>query len=164
MLAFLKLVPLKDWLYAGVIALLLIVFGAYTKHERSVGAARILSADAAALVRATEKTAAETQRLKDLADKAEHAHDQEIADLRLYRATHPVHVGVCHAAGNNQPSVPSTAGSNSGNASPGSSSGDVLQVPAGDSLGISDIGPLLDILAGKADAVSAQLREYQSTR
>lgn len=161
MLAFLRLVPLKDWLYAGIIALLLIAFGAYTKHERSVGAARILSADAAALVRATEKTAAESQRLKEIADTAEHTHDQEIADLRLYRATHPVHVGVCHAAGNNQPSVPSTAPPNDGNASPSPSSGDVLPVPAGDS-GEQDIGGLLDVLAGKADAVSAQLREYQS--
>lgn len=161
MLAFLRLVPLKDWLYAGIIAALLIAFGAYTKHERTVGASRILAADAAALVKATATAKAETDRLQKKADEAEHAHDQEIADLRLYRATHPVHVGVCHATGNNQPGVPSTAGSDPSHASPGASSGDVLPVPAGDS-GEQDIGPLLDVLAGKADAVSSQLREYQN--
>lgn len=163
MLAFLKLVPLKDGLYAAAIAALLIVFGAYTKHERTVGASRILVADAAALVKATATAKAETDRLQKKADEAEHAHDKEIADLRLYRATHPVHVGVCHATGNSQPSVPSPAGSDSGHAGASSTTGDVQPVPAGDS-GEQDIGGLLDILAGKADAVSAQLREYQSTR
>jgi hypothetical protein len=33
-------------------------------------------------------------------------------------------------------------------------------VPAGDSVG-EDIGPLLDLLANRADQVSAQLREFQ---
>jgi hypothetical protein len=44
-LAFLKVIPVKDWIYGAVIALLLAGFGWYTVHERHEGAAKILAAD-----------------------------------------------------------------------------------------------------------------------
>lgn len=47
MLALLKLVPLKDWLYIGCIAVLLAGFASYTVHERHVGEAVIEKKDAA---------------------------------------------------------------------------------------------------------------------
>ena len=39
MTALLSLIPLKDWLYGGLIVALLIGFGWYTHRERSIGAA-----------------------------------------------------------------------------------------------------------------------------
>lgn len=45
MLALLKLIPFKDWVYCGVILSLLAAFGWYTVHERHEGAAIILAAD-----------------------------------------------------------------------------------------------------------------------
>lgn len=39
MTALLALIPGKDWLYCGAIAALLVGFGVYTHHERSLGAA-----------------------------------------------------------------------------------------------------------------------------
>jgi hypothetical protein len=44
--ALLALVPLKDWIYAGIIATLLVGFGVYTVHERHEGAHKIEIADA----------------------------------------------------------------------------------------------------------------------
>lgn len=46
-LAFLKLIPVKDWLYAAAIALLLGLFTWYTIHERHEGAEKIEQKDAA---------------------------------------------------------------------------------------------------------------------
>lgn len=37
MLALLKLVPLRDWLYIGLITAILAAFGLYTVHERHIG-------------------------------------------------------------------------------------------------------------------------------
>ena len=109
MLAFLKLVPLKTWLYVGVLVALLVSFGMYTSHERTIGAARILAADAAALVKAQRLADIQTAALAQKAEDASHVHDQELTDLRTYRSSHPVHVGVCRAAGNSIPSVSSAA-------------------------------------------------------
>lgn len=38
-MGFLSLVPIKDWLYVGAIVALLIGFGVFVHHERSLGAA-----------------------------------------------------------------------------------------------------------------------------
>ena len=50
--ALLALVPLKDWVYCGVIAALGITFGWYTVHERNIGEAKL----AASVASATKKT------------------------------------------------------------------------------------------------------------
>jgi len=63
MLALLKLIPIKDYLYAAVIALLVGLFLSYTVHERHVGAAKVeaknaaLQAAATALNKASESLA-----------------------------------------------------------------------------------------------------------
>ena len=46
MFAFLKLIPLKDYLYGAAILALLVAFGAFTLHERQVGMNKIEAADA----------------------------------------------------------------------------------------------------------------------
>lgn len=61
MLALLKLIPLKDWLYGGVIVALLIGFGVFVHHERNVGATKVITADAAAVAKqAAHNTEIET--------------------------------------------------------------------------------------------------------
>jgi hypothetical protein len=60
--ALLALVPVKDWVYVGIIAGLLATFGWYTFHERAVGEKKIEAADA--------KVAA-----------AQVVHDQEVQDV-----------------------------------------------------------------------------------
>lgn len=49
MLALLSSIPLKDWLYGGVIAVLLAGFGWYTYHERGIGEQKIEAANAKAV-------------------------------------------------------------------------------------------------------------------
>lgn len=44
--AFLALIPVKDWVYAGLILTLLAGFGAYTIHERHVGEVKVEAANA----------------------------------------------------------------------------------------------------------------------
>jgi hypothetical protein len=43
--ALLALVPLKDWIYVGIIVTLLAAFGVYTVHERHIGEAKIEASD-----------------------------------------------------------------------------------------------------------------------
>ena len=43
--ALLALVPLKDWIYGGIIVALLAGFGWYTVHERHIGEAKIEASD-----------------------------------------------------------------------------------------------------------------------
>lgn len=44
MLAFLKLIPIKDWLYGSIIVALLGGFAWYTHHERQMGATKLETA------------------------------------------------------------------------------------------------------------------------
>jgi hypothetical protein len=62
MLALLKLIPLKDYVYGAIIAGLLISFGAYTLHERHVGEQKIETAvaDAVATQQAKNKAVEST--------------------------------------------------------------------------------------------------------
>ena len=88
--------------------------------------------------------------------ETDHTYDQELSDLRAYRAAHPVQpVRLCQSA-----SVPSAAPRQ-----PSAASGDVLAVSAGDSQLRPESGPdishLLELLAGRGDAVSATLRRRQ---
>lgn len=51
-------IPLKDYLYAAAIAVLLIAFGLFVHHERSVGAAKVVAADQKAVAAQVERNAA----------------------------------------------------------------------------------------------------------
>lgn len=144
-LALLKLIPLKDWLYCGIIAALLAGFGVYTIHERHVGAQRIELADQRAV-------AAETARNKAI----ETAAVSEVnVSVQKYQAavaapTLPAPRIVCHAA--NSGPVPGHAGS------PGAGD-DRTNVP-------ESTGPSFDpaehvLAAGKqADAQVTLLQDY----
>ena len=160
MFPFLKLIPLKDYVYGAAIVLLCVGFLSFIRHERAVGASRILQADTLALTKAQAAADIQTAKLAKQADEASHAHDKELADLRYYRVTHPIHVRVCHDTHGSVPGLPATGSANGSNAGAGPASGDVQPVLTGDNGG-EDIGPLLDLLANRADQVSAQLREFQ---
>lgn len=125
------------------------------------GIAAVKAADAKVLAAAVAANTKKEAELQAKADAAHHEHDQELTDLRAYRASHPVHVRVCLDPRSSGAGVPEAPAPHAGNASAGSGSGNVLPVPAGNSAG-RDLGPLLDALAAAADRLSATLREYQS--
>jgi hypothetical protein len=145
----------------GVALAALVALGLYWHHRiYESGVNAVKQADAAALDAARTAAKIESDRLAKTAQDASHAHDKELADLRYYRATHPVHVGVCGNANHSLPGVPGSTEAHSGHAGSGSPSGNVQPLPSGDS-GSDDIGPMLELLAGRGDKLSAQLREYQ---
>jgi hypothetical protein len=57
--ALLALVPVKDWIYGGIIAALLAGFGYYTIHERDVQKAKDFAAAARAVAAANKKVGAD---------------------------------------------------------------------------------------------------------
>jgi hypothetical protein len=71
--ALLALIPVKDWVYGGIIAALLVGFGWYTVHERHEGAEKILAADKklADTVAAKDKIIADNAQL-ELVDVGNH--------------------------------------------------------------------------------------------
>lgn len=115
------------------------------------------------------KAAQETAALQVKATQAEHSHDQEIADLQAYRTAHPDADGVrlCIDTHKGDPSVRQSSAANPGDAGASAATGNVQQVSAGNHSGGEgtagpDIFPMLDLLANKADIVSAALREFQN--
>ena len=93
-------------------------------------------------------------------DKAGHAHDAELADLARYVSDHPVSVRLC-PVGPVQVTPAPGAGS-------GTATGNIQPVSAGNPAERTgerpDIGPLLNLLAVRADETSADLREQQSVK
>lgn len=133
----------------------------YNEHLRESGRQEVRAEDAQALATAKAAADAETKRLKDKADQAEHSHDQELTDLRAYQRDHPISLWVSNGKGHSIACVPHTTASNSIDASTSPSAESVLTMPERDP-GERDIGPMLSALAARADEVSAQLREWQS--
>lgn len=137
MLALLKLIPLKDWIYAGIIAALLGLFGWYTVHERNIGKADVVAVDNKAAAKqvahnvVVESTALET--INVIAQKYSASIASPIADsphVIVRYVTRPA--GAVPAAAGSACSAPSTA-----------------DVSATDT---TDIGPGLDTAGRDADA------------
>lgn len=118
-----------------------------------------VKAEVALVEAANAKT---TAALTAKATAAEHSHDQELTDLRAYRATSPVQpVRLCLSTARLQATPAQPV---SGTTAP--AAGVVQPVPARDT-GVRagagpDIGGLLEALAARADQVAAQARELQS--
>jgi hypothetical protein len=157
--------PIRFYLYLGALITLLAGFGAFTVHERRVGAAHEISAVQEATRKAQAKADAQTAILAAKAAQAEVNYNAEHQSLISYVNLNPVSpVRLCLRAG---PSgVPKGPGHQSGGAGSGTASGDVLTVPETNNQLRSDAGPdisgLLSLLAEHADQVSAQARELQS--
>jgi len=157
--ALIALIPGKDWLYGGIIVVLLAGFGWYTVHERHAGAAHEVAALKASSDKLQAQTAVQTAELKAKATMAEQAYDKEVNSLGALPA--PV-VRLCVNSGSH-PIVPAGGGRVAGNAPAGAAAAGVQQVPSGDpSVAGPDIGGMLTALAARADDVSATLREFQS--
>lgn len=115
--ALLKLVPLKDWVYLSLILALLGGFGAYTIHERHLGAAHEitvlkkssdeLQAKAAAHVIQVAKaystaSTANEEKLNAQLKAASDQHDSDAQRLReydAYRRSHPAVASAPNAGG-----------------------------------------------------------------
>ena len=158
--ALLALIPSRDWFYGAC----LVALGILLIHERHEGAAHETAALAASTAKLSAQTAAQTAELKARATMAEQAYDKEIATLHN-RPPVDQPVRLCLNSGS-RPVVPPASGKVAGNAGTSAAPGTIQQVPAGDS-GVRpeqgpDLAELLDLLANRADTVSAELREYQS--
>lgn len=117
--AILSLVPLKDWIYGGIIVALLAGFGVYTVHERHLGAAHEVAAlqksSAALQAKAqehiievakayTDSFNANEEKLNAQLQAASDQHDSDAQRLRDYDAYRSAHSAVARAA--NAPATP----------------------------------------------------------
>ena len=162
--ALLALIPLKDWVYSGLI-ILLIGFGVYERHHLiAEGQQHELAALKLSSDRLQKQTAIQTAELQAKATMAEQAYDKEIASLNNQPPSQSVRL--CLNSAPRGSVVSQASGQVTGNASAGSAAASVQRVPSGDSSNGPrtgpDIGNLLGLLASRADEVSATLREYQN--
>jgi hypothetical protein len=163
--ALLALIPTKDWLYGGLI-ILLIVFGIHEHHKiLAEGIAQQKAADDKATAALVQQTAKQTAELQAKATMAEQAYDKEVKSI----ADQPS-VGAVRLCGNSHVSsavVPKTGAAAAGAKSTGAAAGNIQPVSAGNTSGGTgdegvDIGPLLSALAAAADREVAVDREFQS--
>lgn len=141
MLAFLALIP--RWVYEalGAAAIIATIYLSGVFHEKAVIQTRVVKQEVQ-----VEKRIVET----------DHSHDQELADLRAYRAAHPDTLRLRIA---DPVPAPATEGHTSG------ATACVQPVPAGDNPVRQDEGPdifpMLDALAARADELNAAYRRRQ---
>lgn len=103
LLALFKLIPLKDYLYGALVSALLIAFGVYTHHERTVGAAHTIAAveaesnrqkqvTAAAVKATATQYTAQISQVKSVYETqitaAASQHDSDAVKLRNYETRH----------------------------------------------------------------------------
>ena len=157
--ALLALIPSKDLVYCAILLAVIAGFGAYTVHERHLGAAHETAALKVSSDKLIAQTAKQTADLQARANMAEQAYEKE--HLLVVNQPVPV-VRVCHNA--NSGSVVSNAGpAKPGNEGSSTAPGSVQPMPSGDSsVAGPDIGGMLSALAASADQISATLREFQS--
>lgn len=161
----LEFIHARKWL-VELILVAVVVAGLwwFCHHLIQVGVQRQRDDDARELVKLQHDADVESGRLQGIADAAHKAQEQEHADNLDYRRTHPLHGGLCLNQGRSH--LPEAGATDASHAGTGTAAGDLLALPAGDPQlgghGEPDIRHLLDVLNGKADDVSATLREYQS--
>lgn len=162
--ALLAMIPVKDWLYGGLIVLL-IVCGIHVHHKLiAEGIAEQKAADDKAVAALTQQTAKQTAELQAKATMAEQAYAKELQSLNDQPSLQPVRL--CLDSHSRGPVLSKGGAQVGGNQAAGASPGDVLSMPAGDSGGGDGAGPdissLLGLLASRADELSAELREDQA--
>jgi len=151
-----------------VIAAVALAVAAGMHHLIDVGIERQRAADAVATDKLKAATAAKTAELQARATTAEQAYEKEVNDNIAYNSSHPVQpVRLCLAANASGGFMPKAGATHPGDASASTPAANLQPVPAGNSgSGAGAAGPdiahLLDLLAGKADDISAALREYQN--
>lgn len=106
MTALLGLVPLKDWIYCGLIAALLVGVGIAVQHERDIGAAKVVAADAK-VVAVQQKHDSDVQAAAAAASQKA----LETYHAQLTAALQPVPSLVCYRAAPSRRAVPNPASS-----------------------------------------------------
>lgn len=162
--ALLALIPTKDWLYGGLIVLL-IVLGIHEHHKiLAEGIAEQKAADDKATAVLVAASAKQTAELQAKATMAEQAYDKEVNSLTSL----PVpSVRLCVYPHPSSGVVPSSTPKVAGDAHESASAGNIQPVPSGNPGSGSgaagpDIGGMLSALARAADRSDAALREFQS--
>ena len=165
MSALLALIPIKDWLYGGAIALL-IIFGLHYHHKvLAEGIAEQKAADDKASAALVQQTAKQTAELQAKATMAEQAYEKELQSIDNQPSAGSVRLCVnSHPGGS---IVRQASGSKPGDASAGATASSVQSVSSrdsssGGSTAGPDIGQMLSALAAAADRDSATLREFQA--
>jgi hypothetical protein len=136
MFALLGLVPVKDWIYGGIIAALLAGFGWYTLHERSVGAQKVVSADTKAAAVAEKRDAAITATAQAASTQIGNTYAKDL-DTPVVA---PPHV-LCERPASTGSELPQTS----------SGAGGADGAPAVPGPGQVDIGPPLVAVGSDAD-------------
>jgi hypothetical protein len=155
----------RKWL-VELILLAVIVAGVYffCQHLIGVGVQRQKDADARELVKLQHDADVEAARLRGVADAAEKARAKEHDELADYRRLHPLHGGLCLNQGGRH--LPTAGAADGGDEGTSATAGNLQPLPAGDpgsgGQGDPDVRHLLDVFAGRADLLSAELREYQA--
>jgi hypothetical protein len=113
-------------------------------------------------------TAKLTAQLQAKASTAEQAYDKERNANLEYQQSHPSRpVRLCLSTDNSGKILPQAGATIAGNATAGTPTPNVSEVPSGNSGGGAgtagpDISGMLSLLASRADDVSATLREFQT--
>lgn len=159
-----SLIPAPYQLLAKGIAVAAIIAGMlwYRHSLIAEGEQHIKDADAKAVAaQIIHNTEIET-RAKTLAEQAGHAHDQELTDLRAYRDSHPLGPMFVSNGASHRCPVPAATTAHPRDVETITSAQSVLSVSAGNTESSAiDISGMLEALAGRADQLSAQLREWQ---
>jgi len=163
-LAFIHARHLLVWLVATAIVVTGIAYWHHATFKAEME--RVRAEDRAALAKAQQKADLETSRLKGIADAAEKVRNEEHDQLVAYRTAQPLHGQLCTQPRNSLASVPAIADTVILHAGPSAATANLQPVPTGDSAASGradpDVRHLLDVFAGRADEVSATLREFQS--
>lgn len=146
MLALLKLVPLKDWLYGSAISALLIGFTVYSAHERGVGVAH----EKAAVTKAVAVQTAQTQKVVSNANLQIQAADAAVHAAMAVAPADSPSVVVRYSTSAGACTVPAAS-------SAGSGPDDSSHVPEESTV---DIGPPLDTIGRDADSQVIYLQSY----
>ena len=164
MTALLALIPTKDWLYGGLIVVLILL--GFHVHNKLIaeGIAKQKAADDAAMAVLVANTTKQTAELQAKATMSEQAYDKEINTVDNLPAPS---VRLCvypHASGS---VVSQTGAAQPGAKSASTIAGGIQQVPPGNNSGGQptagpDLGGMLSLLAQRADETSAALREFQT--
>lgn len=158
---------LPQWaLELAVIAALAIGFGLYHHHVLKEGIQAQQEADREASAKVEAKAAAATKAAQEAANRAQESYRAEVTRNAALAALPLPAVRLCDDTDNRRPGLPEAGAPHSGDASTSPGAGRVRQVPAGDS-GLRaaehpDIAGLLGLLAQRADAGSAVIREFQT--
>jgi len=149
--ALLALIPVKDWIYAGIIAALLGTFAWYTHHERVIGEQKIETAD-----KKVADAAAATQT------KIGETYAQTLATPP---APAPV-VRLCHVASASRAMSSAPGANTSASSAANSGSTDTSNFAAGPDIGLKliTIGHDADALITALQAENAELRAEMTAK